>query len=1043
MGYLVPLSILRILLLLVPLLFHSYHGTALRFPTFYKFLYFTSLAFLLLHIVWLSLLNPQSLEAMLIIVTDYSNNKIPHLHSLRRIAWMLHLSLLSTVCHILCFRHVRSTAPHSSSWTNTPTVYFAVRHYNTQNSNNSSSVYTSFPHNNNNNTEMTQTMMNFMNDIQIRLQQTRIQWTRRLEDFSPRIAQSSSAASTWPAGSLTFRIMLQLFAQQDDVFRLGKLDQVYDMDDGASVMFFVPQIVTFLLHGALYCSPQLEDWILDKCRRNLYFAHRCYWFLRAWCLEVPSTASAAVLPGRLTSPNPSTDALYVDQPLSSESQANGNDRCGKVKRTNSTAITNPNDKFLLPEEREVIERLMLRVKECGEVAAREIETKRCPVETNEYYQSNYSIFAAQKGFLPISPTTHEPSQRHIDCLSTNQRIGFRPVQEVDAFHGETNHFDRTPLFLDSLINIADHLFTFPKSERKKELRRQLRQLECDLLPSNSVYMPAFASHNRIWRIVVDECIAISTKERVPCIIYLEAINDSPAVKTRPKGWKLSDQVPRQNPWITGDTGTCPPATDLNRSGSMGSHHESTDQTEQEMVRAWRTQKRHPLRRVPFIDVVRESVKGPIEHVKSKMKNFRDRSVSEEFQSLTTSDIEDGTTRTAITFDDSDLERGRLSPVAFDQSGPDMKRSDSGTSLETLGQWSSPTAKKTLTATNHDLPHAPSLETYGRTRPTQNTSIGLGYGNESNPQLDFPRSSIASPPSSRALPIVFKESWEAKQKRLRKHSAFGEHPGWQLLPILIKSNDDLRQEQLASQLIFKMASILASEKVPVWVYPYEIIALTDRGGIIEAIPDTISLDSLKRNDPNYSGLRDFFSLHYGEEGSDDLADAKANFIESLAAYSIICYLLQIKDRHNGNILIDNQGHIIHIDFGFFFLSSPGKNAGFESAPFKLTRDFMEVMDGPSSSLFRSFRELCIKSFISLRKHCMEIILLVEMLKTGNEGLNCFRGRPDDAIQQLRDRFRLDLNDRACREYVNSLIDDSIENWRTNWYDRYQRYFVGVL
>lgn len=75
--------------------------------------------------------------------------------------------------------------------------------------------------------------------------------------------------------------------------------------------------------------------------------------------------------------------------------------------------------------------------------------------------------------------------------------------------------------------------------------------------------------------------------------------------------------------------------------------------------------------------------------------------------------------------------------------------------------------------------------------------------------------------------------------------------------------------------------------------------------------------------------------------------------------------------------------------------------------------------------------------------MEIILMVEMLKTGNEELNCFRGQPDRAISELRRRFRLDLNDRACREYVNALVDDSIENWRTDWYDRYQRYCVGVL
>ena len=39
------------------------------------------------------------------------------------------------------------------------------------------------------------------------------------------------------------------------------------------------------------------------------------------------------------------------------------------------------------------------------------------------------------------------------------------------------------------------------------------------------------------------------------------------------------------------------------------------------------------------------------------------------------------------------------------------------------------------------------------------------------------------------------------------------------------------------------------------------------------------------------------------------------MESLAGYSVIQYLFQIKDRHNNNILIDNLGHIIHIDFSF--------------------------------------------------------------------------------------------------------------------------------
>ncbi|KAJ0412558.1 hypothetical protein ATCC90586_006925 [Pythium insidiosum] len=212
--------------------------------------------------------------------------------------------------------------------------------------------------------------------------------------------------------------------------------------------------------------------------------------------------------------------------------------------------------------------------------------------------------------------------------------------------------------------------------------------------------------------------------------------------------------------------------------------------------------------------------------------------------------------------------------------------------------------------------------------------------------------------------------------------------------------------------------------------------------VEAIPDTISIDSLKRNDREYTTLIDFFRRHFGDESSSEYRAARDNFVSSLAAYSIICYLLQIKDRHNGNILLDAEGHIIHIDFGYMLSNNPG-NVAFEQAPFKLTSEFVELMGGPRSATFRRFRSLCVRSFLVARKYRHRFTLLIEMTLHGNEKLPCFAGDARGTINRFAARFQPQLDINACEDFVHSLIDASLDNWRTQWYDKYQRWFVGVF
>ena len=301
------------------------------------------------------------------------------------------------------------------------------------------------------------------------------------------------------------------------------------------------------------------------------------------------------------------------------------------------------------------------------------------------------------------------------------------------------------------------------------------------------------------------------------------------------------------------------------------------------------------------------------------------------------------------------------------------------------------------------------------------------------------------PISPPVSVVFAERWRDKEARVAATSPFSHLPGWRLMPIIVKSNDDLRQEQFVCQLLQQFAAIYRRAKVPVWCRPYDILATEERGGMIQAIPDTISLDSLKRGDPNYADLNTWYERHfnYGPRGPERVRAARLNFVRSMAAYSIICYVLAIRDRHNGNILIDRRGHIMHIDFGFLLTASPGGNINFEAVPFKLTIEFVQVMGGPRSALFNTFRKLCIRAFLAVRKHRERIILLVEMMLSGNSDMKCFVGGAKAVMSGLRARFHEGASERQCAMIVHKLIDQSLDNWRTRWYDAFQRWSQGVM
>lgn len=295
-------------------------------------------------------------------------------------------------------------------------------------------------------------------------------------------------------------------------------------------------------------------------------------------------------------------------------------------------------------------------------------------------------------------------------------------------------------------------------------------------------------------------------------------------------------------------------------------------------------------------------------------------------------------------------------------------------------------------------------------------------------------------------FAFGERWAEKKARIQASSVFGAQSGWDITGVIVKSNDDLRQEAFAMQLIELCSEAFKISGLELWTYPYRILATGRTTGIIEMVQNSMSFDSLKKR-PGYEegGLVGHFKkmTEYAANPTEALKSAKKNFVRSLAAYSLLSYFFVFKDRHNGNILLDTAGHVIHIDFGFIFGIAPGGSFSLESSvPFKLTEEMILVMDGLGSVLFSEFVTLFCCGFLALQAHCETFVTIVEITCEGST-FNCFEGKETTEItSKLRERFCPDLNKEETISHAMDLIRQSCNATGTKQYDFFQYMSQGI-
>lgn len=213
--------------------------------------------------------------------------------------------------------------------------------------------------------------------------------------------------------------------------------------------------------------------------------------------------------------------------------------------------------------------------------------------------------------------------------------------------------------------------------------------------------------------------------------------------------------------------------------------------------------------------------------------------------------------------------------------------------------------------------------------------------------------------------------------------------------LLKAHEDIRQDSLVMQLFGLVNTLLSNDaecfKRHVDIQRYAAIPLSPSSGLLGWVPNSDTFHVLIKEyrdprkiyldvehrvmlqmSPDYDNLtllekvevftyalditrgQDLYKvLWFKSKSSESWLDRRTTYTRSLAAMSMVGYILGLGDRHPSNLMMDRiTGKVIHIDFGDCFESAIMREKYPEKVPFRLTRMLSYAME--VSGIEGSFR-----------------------------------------------------------------------------------------
>ena len=257
-------------------------------------------------------------------------------------------------------------------------------------------------------------------------------------------------------------------------------------------------------------------------------------------------------------------------------------------------------------------------------------------------------------------------------------------------------------------------------------------------------------------------------------------------------------------------------------------------------------------------------------------------------------------------------------------------------------------------------------------------------------------------------------------------------------VIFKDGDDLRQDELvlqafeAMQELWSKAPSISTQEPPLLedgsLSIYRVADLGGEVGMITPVSNAVTLADIFKAEFKIEGggwlekplqvkeivysVRDKPEVLYdwiqkNIEGTDiSEEDARKNFMHSCAGYCVATFILGLGDRHSSNIMLQKDGHLVHIDFGWWLGRNPlrpqpmrllfqafGASTDYDDDGFAFVPSFAYVIVGPAvwrqpnwreSARFAEFTQLCCECYNVIRNNAHDFINVFSVMLAADIG-----------------------------------------------------------